>query len=265
MAKRKAMSSAYSTAMAPRYKRTVLGYNRAAGGLTSAARYRGNKAAIKKVIRSVMEKKGVDTILTVSSVLLTTNTNAGSFVLNLIQAGNGSWNRVGRKVNLTHVRLTGIARLTYEAAATTGVVAGSTLRMVVVWDKQPSGAAIPSFDVIFGSTVQDGTEATAYLDSIKYDQMDRFSILRDCRIQMNPPTDNNQGGTSDQVSQDYPFDEFIKLNNREVVFSGQSAPMTIADISTGAIYVFFRSNANSGANTVSITSDSKSRLRYQDP
>lgn len=191
-----------------------------------------------------VEKKGVDTELTLGPIISTTNTNGSAFVLNLVQAGTGSWNRIGRKIQLQSVRLKGSVIVAYAPSVTTGDLYDELVRMVVVWDKQPSGGAIPAYDTIFGRTLQDGSELCQYNDNLRFDNMDRFQVLRDVildtAIGATPPL----GGTQNLVRNLVPFDEYIKLNNREVVFSGQSSPMTIADISTGALYVYFRAAAN---------------------
>lgn len=236
------------------------------GFIQGGAFLRSNKAQnymANQVKQAVLEKKGFDTnidIDTAIGVVQTTNTNADTFVLNLIQPGNGSWNRVGRKVHLRSLRLRFIANHKYSLDGTT--TAANTLRMIVVWDKQPSGAAIPAFDTIFGVTSQLGTESTTFLNPTRYDNMDRFQILRDKCWDSNPQfpaTAVTQGSTNICV------DEFIKLGNREVVFSGQSNPMTIADISTGALYVIFRSERQSadGLNNWNIN-ESNARVRYND-
>jgi len=243
---------------------TVLGYDRSRGGLQPGAR--SIKKAVAQAVARAGEKKGVDTPLTISTVVATTNTNDDCQVLNLVQQGSGSWNRVGRKINLQSVRLRGIARHTSSPAVTSGYLNSNNLRMVVVWDKQPSGAAIPTFDTVFGLTDQDGTESSTYLAPVRYDNMDRFSVLRDEFCPMNVVTDNQSGGATDAVRWEYPFDVFIKLGGREVVFSGQSDPMTIADISTGGLYVYFRAEGDAaGTNQVGIDTDSFARLRFTDP
>jgi len=222
------------------------------------------KAAVAAAVRRVGEKKGVDTVLTLSPILSTTNTNGSSFVLNLVQQGAGSWNRVGRKINLQSVRLRGTLTVTYTAVVATGQTFGNVVRMVLVWDKQPSGAAIPTFDTIFGKTDQTGAEATTFLDPVKYDNMDRFSVLRDC-VYAASADQMLSAGTGPTAQSNLQFDEFVKLGNREVVFSGQSAPMTIADISTGALYVYFRVETNSATfTTVDVDAQSFARLRYVD-
>lgn len=219
---------------------------------------------MQTALRRIAEKKGMDTALTLNPIISTTTTNGSAFVLNLIQQGAGSWQRVGRKVNLTSVRLRGTFVFSYANEAVTGSLGGNTVRMVVVWDKQPSGGAIPTFDSIFGVTDQTGTESCTFLNPIKYDNMDRFSVLRDCVVDMSPEVDAG-GGTVNACTQMASFDEYIKLGNKEVVFLGQSSPMTIADISTGAIYVYFRVLQNvAGVAEVQVFTNSFARVRYTD-
>ena len=175
------------------------------------------------------ELKGVDTDIDfgAGTVLSTTNTNAGIFVLNLIVPGSASFNRIGRKVRLVSVRYQGLCVHQYAATATTGTMNANQIRVLLVWDKQPSGA-IPTFDTIFGKTVADGTESTDYLDGLKYDNTGRFRVLRDTRYESSPQGQNENGGTVDAMQNSFNLDEFVKLGNLETVYSGQSNPQTTA-------------------------------------
>lgn len=209
------------------------------------------------------EKKGMDTDLTLSEPILSTvNTNANAFTLNLVQQGAGSWNRIGRKISMQSVRLRG--QFTYEfkiASSGSLDVNSQSVRMVVVYDKQPSGS-LPTFDTIFGNTNQSGTESCDWMDSVRYDNMDRFQVLRDCVFDF-----ETQVASSTVVRLVKSFDEFISLKGKETVFSGQSSPMTIADISSGGLYVYFRSAGNStptdNVNAAAVEFG-VARLRYTD-
>jgi len=225
-----------------------------------------SSAPAKRVVSvAVAEKKGMDTdvSLTAGNVLNTTNTNGGAFVLNLVQAGTGSWNRVGRKTHLKSVRVKGLVSHTATPNATTGAMVSNFVRMVLVWDKQPSGAAVPSFDSIFGITAQDGTESCPdVMCPPRYDNMDRFRIIRDKTVDLNIGVVDALG-TIRLTQYICNIDEYVKLADLECVYSGQSSPMTIADISTGALYLYFRAYNNaSGASECTV--DAVSRLRYTD-
>jgi len=208
------------------------------------------------------EKKGMDTDLALTGVINTTNTNANIFIANLVQQGAGSWNRIGRKIHTKSLRIKGHIQIQSTPVVATGVMLNNSVRMVVVWDQQPSGAAIPTWDTIFGITAQDGVESCPdFTCPPKYDNMDRFRVLLD-RTYVATPNFVTSTGSGPSNIQYVPVDEYIKLGGLESVFLGQSAPMTIADISTGALYVGFRSMNNSAGNTAN--TDLVSRLRFVD-
>jgi len=204
---------------------------------------------------SNVELKGVDGTLDHSPVLATTNTNAGIVVVNCVQPGSGSWNRVGRKIRMRSLRCKGTAVFNQLAAATSA--SSNIVRMVLVYDKQPSSGAIPTFDTIFGGTDQSGTESCTFKSNVRYDNTQRFSVLKD----MTTSADFFlSGALQDKVVN---FDFFINLKKLETVYSGQTVPCTIADISTGALYMIMRADA-SGVNKFSQIRDSVFRLRYED-
>lgn len=210
------------------------------------------------------ELKGMDTeILIAGPVVSTTGTNGDAVTLNLVETGAGSYNRIGRKITLKSVRIKGTMVYTYSHAATSADQVGSTLRMVVVWDKQPSGV-LPVFSDIFGSTSQDGTESSDIFDNLRFDNTGRFSVLRDKMLTVNPQLSNSEGGSTDRAVNSVPVDEFINLKGKQTIFSGDSDPTTIADISSGGLYVFFRADASTADTSDWSLSNgtTKARLRF---
>lgn len=205
------------------------------------------------------ELKGMDTPIAIPVVDPVTNTNASIVCLNLIQAGNGSWNRVGRKTHLKSVRLQGYLSSLYTR--TNGDWVGNSVRMALVWDQQPSSNAIPAFDQIFGVTSQTGVETSGIFDPPKYDNMDRFRVLKDWREDFIPRFSVTADG--DTATEYRAVDCYLSLKDLESVYSGQSNPMTIADISTGALYFIARAQTNS-ASSSQITVALNSRVRYAD-
>jgi len=246
----------------------VTGYNRATGGLTAAARGRSLQRAVASAVRKTVEKKGVDfPIGSATAIVETLNTNDSTVCLNLVQAGAGSWNRVGRKIQLQSIRIRGVLQWLLDQQTTTQNYIGNVVRMVVIWDKQPSDGTLPAFDQVFGVTGQDGSETTTYLNPVRYDNMDRFSVLRDCVYNFEPPMYNAGGGTINAVIVRKNFDEFIQLKGRETVFSANTSPMTTAGLSTGGLYVIFRVQSDTtSTNQVFVDlTNSFARLRYIDP
>jgi len=211
------------------------------------------------------ELKGVDTILTVTGpVIATTGTNADVFTLNLVAPGTASYNRVGRKISMKNLRIRFLANYKYAPIATTLSIQGALMRCVVVYDRQPSGA-VPTFETIFGTTLQDGTEAATVLSPVRYDNTARFVVLSDNILKGDVDPGQSAGGTENEVVVAYHFDKFIPLKGLETVYSGQSSPCTIADISTGGLYLYFRATSSTDEFIDwSIASTSFARLRYMD-
>ena len=120
--------------------------------------------------RALGEKKGMDTAISFAQINSTVNDNSGMIVLNLIQQGAGSWNRVGRKVNLRSLRIRGDIIHTQTTGVATGLTNGQTVRCVIVWDKQPSSGSSPNTSV-FGTLCLasgDGKTALNCFVSIKH-------------------------------------------------------------------------------------------------
>lgn len=219
------------------------------------------KMMIAKMQRGLVEKKGVDTDLS-GNVSATSNTNAQVFAVNLTDTGTNSWNRIGRKMHLKSLRVRVQPYITY--ATDTGF-RGASIRLVVVWDKQPSGV-LPTFDTIFGNTVQNGTESVLDIFApIRYDNMDRFKVLRDVVRPINPESGSTtSGGSLTNFTYGEYIDEFIDLKGLESVFSGQSSPTTIADLSSGGLYVIYRAVFDSASGDIVPVMDGYARLRYTD-
>lgn len=200
------------------------------------------------------ELKSVDfnVNLALGSVLSTTNTNAGIAVCNLIQPGTGSWNRIGKRITMKSIRyrfvLLNICDLSIGNR-------NNTIRVTLVHDKQSSGNAIPSFNEIFGVTDQAGTESTSsFLDPLRVDNTSRFNVIRDDVV----ASDNNG------IEWEGIMDRYVSLKGLVTTYNGQSAPQTIADISSGALYLVFRGETNAAPSGQWIVQNSTCRLRYYD-
>lgn len=241
-----------------RYAPKANTYRRPRGALrTNRPRYQRQRPvsllAAKLALQAVTPKKGVDAAIDDAAVVATTGTNDGITVLNLIQIGSASYNRIGRTTHLKSVRLSGTVLFTdlLPSAIQTNV-----FRMLLVWDQQP-GDAIPTFDTIFGITSQTGTETSSVLAPPRYDNMARFRVLMDRRFDL-----NLDSAPTTSVEKVISFDEYVKLRGLESNYKATSDPATIANISTGALYLIYRKTRDS--NTVAVQAGAIMRLRYTD-
>lgn len=216
------------------------------------------------------ERKGCDVSFPTEAIVDTTNTNDNIYLLNGIQEGVGSWNRIGRYLWNKSIELD--LDLQYNTKVQPGdldQVAANWVRVVLVWDKQPNNGTIPTFDTIFGHTTQAGAESSSIADHLRYDNMFRFKVLIDQEV--NPITTSaastmiEEPGTGTiRTVTGVRFSKFVKLRNLMTNYSGTANPVTTANISTGALYLVLRQPVNNGSDLWNITSVSTARLRYVD-
>ena len=202
--------------------------------------------------------------------MASTNTNQGIYLLNGIQEGVGSWNRVGRYIWNKSVELDlNLQMSTQTAALDTAVTAAQWVRCVLVWDKAPNNGTIPAFDTIFGQTSQTGVESVSVNDHLRYDNMFRFKVLLDTQINPMITASSNQtttGSASASVTTNtlVRYHKFLKLGNKMTNYSGTANPVTTANISTGALYLVLRTPEEGLQDFWTLKNSSTARLRYVD-
>jgi len=211
-----------------------------------------------------IEVKGIDIGLSTgtSNIVATTNNNDLVVPLNLIQMGAGSWNRVGRQVKLLNCSYKLCLRWTNQISVLNTNSHGC-VRVVFVWDKSPNSGTIPKFDDIFGRSTQGGAESTQIFDALRWDNTDRFAIVHEKIVNTDPA--NKVDAAAGPICQYHQvISGYFNLKGRTTTYSGQSAPMTIADISTGALYIVLRSTIDTPDGHGELTNESICRLKYVD-
>jgi len=215
------------------------------------------------------EKKGCDVSFVNTAIGSSNGTNAGIWLLNGVQEGVGSWNRIGRYIWNKSIELDlELDWLTSNTAMDSAQTVATWVRCVVVWDKQPNNGTIPNFDTIFGHTDQAGVESASIMDHLRYDNMFRFKVLADTYINpsmVNTTAGNNQATAGLSIISDtrMRWHKYIKLGNKMTNFSGTANPVTTANISTGALYLVIRA-PTTGDEYWQIRGNSTARLRYVD-
>jgi len=208
------------------------------------------------------ELKGVDFRTAFSPVISTTNDSGCIHTINLVGAGTGSFQRIGKNVCGKSVRLQGIVAAILKTDGTTGDLLGNTLRMVVVYDAQPNGN-LPVYSDIFGITGQDGTVTTEFLDPVRYTETSRFKVLRNVVWDCNPEAYGSTG-SQHQIGMFKTIDEYIPLDDITTTFSANTSPASISQITHGAIYLIFRARSNTTDDYFYVSDKFSVRYRYTD-
>jgi len=182
-------------------------------------------------------------------------------VVNLIQTGSGFWQRIGRKIKLKSLHITG----SWDATGT-GAGAQEYNRLLVVYDRQCNGA-VPSIADILQNVDQTGTPTSNSRCNINLANTERFMIIRDFRF---AASSSGTAGLSVVQQQMQPQDDqnnkinwFIPLKGLETLYSANSSPAVVGDISTGALYIV--SIGNVSAATAGFEFTYSARLRFMDP
>lgn len=170
---------------------------------------------------------------------LTFTTGGSINVVNLVKTGSGFYNRVGRKVTLRSLRVK--FTLADEMAASSETQAAH-LRILVVYDTSPNGV-LPLVSDILQDINQDGGTSTSWVSDLNQNNRDRFRILRDMNSER-PEVYNDvnnvrtsSGVVDQQFGTEY-FDEYIKtVRGWDTCYKSDASPITIADCSSGAVYV----------------------------
>lgn len=161
-------------------------------------------------------------------------------LLNGVQVGAGFFNRVGSRIEMKNIHIRGIIENIATSISSYG-------RMLIVYDRQPNGAA-PAITEVLQSRDQTGTAATSSQSEINLDQRDRFVILRDKQWYLPPVTNtanvltNGPTYPAGESENTWEINEFIKMKGLVTHYKSSSNPTTIADINTGAVYLLFIQN-----------------------
>lgn len=281
-------------ALAYRYKRN---YNDAFAGISDAEANAAADAALRQIaarkrpyrptminirkpyvprtnytVGKIGELKGVDTSINVAAIPTTTNDNSAIVPINLINQGSGSFNRVGRKVYPRSVRLTGQLNIVHKISDTYPAITDVAVRCVLVWDKQPNSSAVPAWQDIFGHTNALGTETATTLDAIRYDNTQRFKILKEWIVRA-PVTAVDETTSVQSLQSCIPFDEYYKFKKRDNFESTYSntqtapTPPVYTDISTGGLLFAYRTIICDGAEASAYSASAtlaNARYRYTD-
>lgn len=213
--------------------------------------------AVAAAARGRAEIKTYDFPVGASTQSATISTTAGFYTLNLPIEGASFYNRVGRKILMKSVHITGNITKTGNGAGFPEYD-----RILLVYDRQTNGAA-PAIADVLADYDQAGNTTTDSYSKMNMNNVERFLILRDHRLQF---AYNGVGAAANDLMSLQNYDTqaninwFVKLTDLETHFKASAG--TIGDISTGALYIItFGQIANA---TAGFQFNFNARLRYHD-
>nr|AOV86280.1 hypothetical capsid protein [uncultured virus] len=225
---------------------------------------------VKTIMTRASEKKYIDYIpldSTPASIFLigsNLSNNDTMFCVNAMQQGTGFYNRIGRKTKTLSIRLKLQFLHNYSNNFTTPYstgVNGNILRCVLLYDRENTGV-IPTFAQIFGLTTQTGATVNTVTDPLQLTHSERYRVLMDKVVVMNPditpvlgdydPVSGNSTAAY-TCQKRYFIDQYIDVSKQDIVQTYQSTsnPATVADFSSGAIYLVMKAlDHQNGVNEI---------------
>lgn len=205
----------------------------AAARSSAVAVARGLNAASRGLQLSKGEFKAVDVTTATTSV----GTTPVFFLLNGMTSGSGLDQHIGREVTLKSLEIK------YVVGPEAGVTVDQMVRVLLVYDRQTNGAAPAVTDVL---------TSQSSVSPRNLENRHRFKILYDRTLPINTPVE--------PISKKYR--KFYRRLAHPVTFNAGVAG-TVADITTGSLYLVAFGTRPIGANTAAYI-EFFSRIRYQD-
>lgn len=161
------------------------------------------------------------------------STTATFDLLNGVQEGASFYNRVGRRTHMKSIHVTGEL---IESGNGAGVAEYD--RIMLVYDRQPNGN-FPAISDILLDYGNDGTTFTTAYSKMNLNNVERFAILRDQRIQIatNAGVSSNVAGAITNYGQQGNINWYVPLKDLETHYKSTTNPAAIGDIATGALYL----------------------------
>jgi len=169
--------------------------------------------------------------------------------------GSGPDDRTGRNIRMNSLEVRGFIHLDATNAAGR---AQTLARIMLIYDRQPNGAAPAITDVL-----QDSTGATSTFVGLNLNNKDRFIVLRDRQVLLpqlgvaGVPPGTVTNANELNLDKTYNIHEYIKLSGLEQTFKASAG--AVADLSTGGLFIAALIGVTDGWRI-----EYASRLRYYD-
>lgn len=190
---------------------------------------------------------------------LAANTNIT--ILNGVNEGTGIFKRLDSKIKMKSLRVKFGLVFTYQEQALTGNVGCTSCRVSIVLDRKPNGA-IPLWSNIFSNLDKAGTFVQDLRSNLSATNTERFRVLRDEIIPMNPQYYHKGGLSLDKDEICFERDWFIDLKQMQSTYESASTASGIADFESNVIYFIIRTSVGDVHHTTNYAGNA--RLRFID-
>lgn len=207
------------------------------GGYRRQRPFVARNAAPRRVLQGRLgETKCIDVVNAnngAAIVATSLSTVPAIFPLNIVTIGSSAWNRIGRKITLKSLYLTGF----FTGTGALVQSAGHFGRIMIIYDKQTNGAQPVIQDILTDQINQTGgdVKTQGVMSNLNMNNRDRFEVILDKRFWLpgsnaaGTVTGLNGGTTAATV------EEYRNLRNRETQFKADSVPGVIGDINNGSL------------------------------
>lgn len=186
------------------------------------------------------ELKVIDTVVATANLTLT----AGFALINGVTQGTDFDARIGRRTVMKSIFI----RFTLYPNVANSAPIGDFARIIVLYDCQTNGAAPAAGDVL--------KTAADYLSPLNLNNRDRFKILHDKIVPMNPNVYTAGALTAgDPMNKSW---KLFKKINMETIFGGTA--QTVGSIQTGSVYIMYMSAGATSYSTLAYNA----RVRFID-
>lgn len=186
-----------------------------------------------------------------------------NYLLNATRAGSDFYERIGCKISLHSLRVRG----GIEAKAAVGGFPnvnpsrGVCVRIIVVFVNNNSGL-ITTINEVVGQVNVTGGFIAWWSSGIRYDAIDRFKILHDEVVVLNPL--EQPSGTIDIPIVKQAIDFTVDLRGLETVYNRTGVITDQSAIQSGALLLFARKDDDSLYTVTKFVPGTHSRLFYKD-
>lgn len=221
-------------------------------GNTKKRRVMSQKARITKLLGN--EAKYVDSertaISPVSQTIGSEIDNTTMLCLNGIANGTTESTRIGTKVVLTSIQISGLATMLTQSDQA-DAEPSTSVRILLVHDKQTNGAQFNGEDVLLNSSV----DILAFRDP---EYSARFTVLKEWFIELNATNSQTDGTNTGSIAGEQKRFTLYKKLNIPVKYSADNA--TVTAIVDNSLHLMAIQTSTGGP----VQLNWQSRVRYQD-